>query len=442
MGFTVDIKGNASHLDKTLKGVDKSLSNLGSVATTGLKSLAGIGIAGGAALTAFIVSSSNAASNIESLTMQFETLLGGADAAGKRMEEIVKFAASTPFEIQELAATSKLLQKMGGTLLATGDGLRMVGDASAIVGRPLEEIGLHIGRVFAAMTSGTSAGESVGRLQELGLITGDVKRELEALAAAQKKGTVEVLTSEKALAKLKGILSANEGAMARLAATTQGKLSNMKDNLSQLQVAFGTGFNEGLKIALDATNSFLPQMQQKFTDFGFYIGEAIKGGVDGNMEKLQAVGEVIGSAVGAGFQIGFEKIVMGTIEKVIVDYADLEESRGYNQRMKRKNAWMDKAVNATSEKDRDYYIKQANAISSKQPVFRENYNIGNAQQQSSAEKFAEAMRPSMNKMESLNVEAQIQNALKKGTLDTNMSKAVRDGVLEAWKTQGGAKFSN
>ena len=316
MGFTVDIKGNASHLDKTIKNVKTSLSAIGSVATTAATSLAGIGVAGGAALTAFIVSSSNAASNIESLTMQFETLLGGADAAGKRMEEIVKFAASTPFEIQELAATSKLLQKMGGTLLATGDGLRMVGDASAIVGRPLEEIGLHIGRVFAAMTSGTSAGESVGRLQELGLITGDVKRELEALAAAQKKGTVEVLTSEKALAKLKGILSANEGAMARLAATTQGKLSNMKDNISQLQVAFGTGFNKGLKDALDATNNFLPQLESKFKEAGAVVGSALSEGVRGNTEELSLIGGFIGEVIWAGFKAvwlkGMDELLAGS----------------------------------------------------------------------------------------------------------------------------------
>jgi hypothetical protein len=302
MGFTVDIKGNASHLDKTIKNVKTSLSAIGSVATTAATSLAGIGVAGGAALTAFIVSSSNAASNIESLTMQFETLLGGADAAGKRMEEIVKFAASTPFEIPELAETSKLLQKMGGTMLATGDGLRMVGDAAAIVGKPLEEIGLHIGRVFAAMTSGTSAGESVGRLQELGLITGDVKRELEALAAAQKKGTVEVLTSEKALAKLKGILSANEGAMKRLAQTTEGKLSNMKDNLSQLQVAFGTGFNNGLKDALDATNNFLPKLESKFKEAGAVVGSALSEGVRGNTEELSLIGGFIGDVIWAGFK--------------------------------------------------------------------------------------------------------------------------------------------
>jgi hypothetical protein len=321
MGFTVDIKGNASHLDKTLKGVEKSLSNLGSVATTGLKSLAGIGVAGGAAIAAFIVSSSNAASNIEMLTMQFETLLGGADAAGKRMEEIVKFAASTPFEIPELAATSKLLQTMGGTLLATGDGLRMVGDASAIVGKPLEEIGLHIGRVFAAMTSGTSAGESVGRLLELGLITGDVKRELEALAAAQKKGTVEVLTSEKALAKLKGILSANEGAMARLAATTRGKLSNMKDNLSKLQVAFGTGFNEGLKDALDATNTFLPQLETKFRSAGDVVGKALSEGVRGNTEELGLIGGFIGDVIWAGFKAiwlkGMDSLIVNPVSNVV-----------------------------------------------------------------------------------------------------------------------------
>ena len=300
MGFTVDIKGNASHLDKTIKNVKTSLSAIGSVATTAVTSIAAIGAVGAAGIASFIVSSSNAASNIEMLTMQFETLLGGADAAGKRMEEIVNFAASTPFEIPELAATSKLLQTMGGTMLATGDGLRMVGDAAAIVGKPLEEIGLHIGRVFGAMTSGTSAGDSVSRLQELGLVTGDVKRDLEALAAAQKKGTAEVMTSEKALAKLKAILSANEGAMARLAATTKGKLSNLDDNVNKLKVSFGTGFNVGLRDALDATNNFLPQLESIFKEAGMRVGSALSEGIKGNTQELALIGGFIGETLWAG----------------------------------------------------------------------------------------------------------------------------------------------
>ncbi len=304
MALTVKIRGDASQFEKTMRGVNRSVSNVGA-------KIAGIGAAGLAAAGAyvslgqameFLTSSSQAASNIESLTMQFETLLGSASAAEKRMKEIAKFAASTPFEIAELSATSKQLQNAGGDFLAIGDGLRMVGDAAAISGRPLEEVALHIGRVFGAMTSGTSAGESVGRLVEIGLITGDVKREFEALAIAQKKGAAATLTGEQALAKMQSVLSKTEGAMARLANTTEGKLSNMKDNISQLKVAFGTGFNEGLKDALDAANVGLPKLEQRFADAGTFIGLAISDAVSGDPKRFELIGNYIGDLVIVGIK--------------------------------------------------------------------------------------------------------------------------------------------
>ena len=307
MAFTVDIKGNASHLDKTLKGVKTSLGSIGSVAGSVTTALAGMGAAGAAALGAFAISSSQKASAIESLTMQFETLLGSAENAGNRIAEITKFAASTPFEISELAATSKLLQTLGGTMLATGDGLRMVGDAAAIAGQPIQEVGLHIGRVFNAITSGTSAGESIARLQELGLMTGKVKLEFEALAAAQKKGKAPILSQGEAMAKLQDVFKATSGAMERLASTTEGKLSNMKDNFDQLQVAFGTGFNNGLRDALDATNNFLPQLQAKFTEAGEIVGSAISDAVAGDYERFGLIGGVIGEALLAGFKAAWFK---------------------------------------------------------------------------------------------------------------------------------------
>ena len=325
MAFTVDIKGNASHLDKTLEGVKTSLGSIGSVAGSVTTALAGMGAAGAAALGAFAISSSQKASAIESLTMQFETLLGSAENAGNRIAEITKFAASTPFEISELAATSKLLQTMGGTMLATGEGLRMVGDAAAISGQPLEEIGLHIGRVFNAITSGTSAGESVGRLQELGLMTGKVKLEFEALAEAQKKGKAPILSQGEAMAKLQDVFKATSGAMERLASTTEGKLSNMKDNLDQLQVAFGTGFNNGLRDALDATNNFLPQLQAKFTEAGEIVGSAISDAIAGDYERFGLIGGVIGEALVAGLKAvwfkGVDEITMGSLRDITLEKA-------------------------------------------------------------------------------------------------------------------------
>jgi len=311
--FTLKFAGAA--VERGLARVQSAFKSLGGVAMKIGKSLVSpfaalTALLGAGALTAGLVSfvkgSSAAASSVESLTTQFTTLLGSAEAAQLRMEEITKFAASTPFEISELAATSKLLEVMGGKLISTGDGLRLVGDAAAMAGQPIGEVGLHIGRLFSAITSGTSAGESVNRLQEIGLITGATKIKFEELAAAQKKGTAATLTGEKALKLLQGVMSKSRGGMEALSKTTEGKLSNMRDNLDQLKVAFGTGFNDGLKIALDAANTKLPQLMAKFAEFGTLIGKTISDAVNGDLTRLIAVGELIGTAIAGGVKIGLK----------------------------------------------------------------------------------------------------------------------------------------
>lgn len=310
MSLTVKIRGDATHLEKVLRGVNSSVEGVGKSIASFAAGGAGLGVvlagmatasAGISTLFSTIKDASGQAAGVESLTMQFETLLGSTEAAKARMEELVDFAASTPFEVSELSATSKLLQTMGGSLLATGEGLRMVGDAAALTGQPISEVGLHIGRVFSAIKSGTSAGESVSRLQELGLITGDVKRKFDALAESQKSGKQRTLQANEALTLMKGVLKSSEGAMVRLSTTTEGKLSNMKDNMSKLKVAFGTGFNDGLRIALDATNNFLPQLEEKLKSVGVIFGNTIKDAVHGNYDIFISAGVLIGEAVKAGF---------------------------------------------------------------------------------------------------------------------------------------------
>ena len=319
MALTVKIRADASHFKKTIAGVEVQASGLAgvigklgsAVGSVGLGAALAAAAAGAVALgagLAFIKDASGKAAGIESLTMQFETLLGSAAKAKDRMEEIKRFAASTPFEVANLSETSKLLQTLGGDLLATGAGLRMVGDAAAIAGQPIQEVGLHVGRLFNAITSGTSAGESVARLQELGLMTGKVKLQFEALAAAQKKGTKPAMDQTAAMTLLQGVFIKTSGAMERLSVTTEGKLSNMKDAMDNLKVAFGTGFNAGLKDALDSTNVFLPQLEGKFAKVGSVIGMAISQSVKGNTELFVLAGNVIGEAMMAGIKVAFVKL--------------------------------------------------------------------------------------------------------------------------------------
>lgn len=332
MALTVKIRGDATHLEKTLRGVKSGVGGLAS----GLAKFTAAG-AGFAAMMAginsveavvtklgsFLADSSTKAAGVEALTMQFETLLGSASAAKDRMEEIKEFAASTPFEVANLSATSKLLQTLGGTMLATGEGLRMVGDAASIAGQPIEEIGLHIGRIFGALTSGTSAGESIARMQELGLMTGETKREFEALAEAQKKGDKAALSSNEALKLLKETFKSTDGAMAKLAATMQGKMSNLQDNIDNLKVAFGTGMNEGLKVALDAVNAGMPKLEERFTAMGDTLGKTIGDAVEGNYDIFFAIGTVIGNAIKFGAEDVIGNLLFDTVRSAYIGLAKM-----------------------------------------------------------------------------------------------------------------------
>lgn len=350
--FTLKFSGAAvqkglSKVQKSYRGMEKSVMQFGKSLVTNFAKFAAIAapLALTAGFIAFAKSSSEAASSVESLTTQFETLLGSAGKAKERMEEITKFAAKTPFEIEGLARTSKLLQTLGGDMLATGKGLTLVGDAAALAGQPLEEVGLHVGRLFNAITSGTSAGESVNRLQELGLITGKVKLEFERLAVSQKKGEKSTLTSAQALALLQGVLSKTEGAMERLSATTEGKLSNLSDNISQVKVAFGTGFNDGLKIALDAMNNGIPKLQGMATQMGKQVGLGIAEAVEGDTDRLVAIGVMIGKAMKGGIKVGLTAATMELGEgwwKFLEDVNPIRQIPG-----------MDSPENRTSE-----YIKK------------------------------------------------------------------------------------
>ena len=319
MALTVKIRADASHFKKTIAGVEVQASGLvgvmGKLATSNLAFGAALSVAAAGAVAlgaglAFIKDASGKAAGIESLTMQFETLLGSAEKAGERMAEIKKFAASTPFEVANLSETSKLLQTLGGDMLATGEGLRMVGDAASIAGQPIQEVGLHIGRLFNAITSGTSAGESVARLQELGLMTGKVKLQFEALAAAQKKGTKPVMDQASAMTLLQGVFAKTSGAMERLSTTTQGMKSNFADAVDNLKVSFGTGFNEGLRSALGAVNAFLPQLEARFAAAGDFLGKALTESIGGDTDKFAALGVLVGTAFWEGFkEIGGNVIV-------------------------------------------------------------------------------------------------------------------------------------
>lgn len=278
------------------------------------------GLAAGAATASLLKSSIDAAANMENLEGSFATLLGSATAAKGRMKELADFAATTPFELNGVAKASKLLQAFTGPALSTGDGLRLVGDAAAAVGQPLEAVSMWFGRLYAGLKDGQPLGEPIQNLTQLGLISSEARKSLMALQG-------QTLDNASVMQVLQGSFGANAGAMARLASTYDGKLSTMRDAWTAFQVELGSPIKDALKPFIDSATASLAGMAPAAQRIGKYIGDGLtvfrqawEGGDIGGL-----ISDVLSIAFGKGvnfFLKGLNGIAtgLGTLFDTLPDY--------------------------------------------------------------------------------------------------------------------------
>lgn len=228
---------------KTSKGTDKASKSFGGMtgkATLMKTALTGLAVGGIGIFAKAIV---GAAAEMETLETKFKVLLGDTDSAKARMQELSKFASTTPFQLTEIANASRVLQTLGGTTLATGQSLRLVGDAAAISGESFENLAVHVGRAYSGLQANRPIGESLARLQELGLVSGETRNQIEDLTKAAKgKDAWKVLQKE---------LQKSSGGMDTLSKTFGGLSSTLKDQFQEVlrQVA-NSGFFEDIKKGL------------------------------------------------------------------------------------------------------------------------------------------------------------------------------------------------
>ena len=258
----------------------------------------------GLAAAKFIKDSSKVAADFQKMSMGFKAILGSADKAAERIKKLQQFSVVTPFEPKQLIEASKTLQAIAGDTMAVGEGLTLVGDAAAAFDKDLQEVALHTARVFAALTEGGAAGESINRLQEMGTLVKGFKGKIQELSEAQRKGNRELLTGAEALAFLKEAMAKGSGAMADLALTTAGKVSTMRGNLDLLRISFGEGINKGLEKGVDLMNQKIPEWHEGARKLGDQIGRGIGEAFQGNTRLLelqvtfmfQKIGEVAAAA--------------------------------------------------------------------------------------------------------------------------------------------------
>lgn len=194
----------------------------------------------GMAAVGFGLKGLHTADQMEQMKLGFETLLGSAEAAQKRIEDLAKFAAETPFTLPGISKAARLLETFG---LFSMENLTMVGDAAAGVSVGIEEIAFWVGRAYTAIQSGRPFGESAMRLQELGLMSGTARNKMEEM-------TKEGASADEVFAALSTELGRFSGLMVKQSTTIGGLQSTLSDNFNLMLAALAMPFVSKYKAGL------------------------------------------------------------------------------------------------------------------------------------------------------------------------------------------------
>lgn len=233
---------------------------------------------------------------IERLTLQFKPLLGSMAQARERAKELFEFGAKTPFEFPDVASGGKMLEALTRGGLSTGKGLTLVGDAAAVAGTSFSEMSQTIGRLYDGLQSGRPVGVVAMRLQELGVISGQTRNQIEAMQEAGADGNAVWAVAEKDIGRV-------AGAMKDMEQTLSAMESNFADVQMKMQSGFSDGFLEGEKAALGSTIKTMEAMTPVAVELGQQIGA-----LSNWWQKLKA--RVVDTVTSwAGFKIAASSVV-------------------------------------------------------------------------------------------------------------------------------------
>ena len=151
------------------------------------------------------------------------TALGSNSAAKAAMDQIVDFASTTPFQVNELTDSFVKLANRG--FVPTMEQMRNLGDLASSTGKSFDQL------VEAILDAQTGEME---RLKEFGV---RAKSEGDRVQFTFKGITTEVEKSDKAIQEYLlslGDLEGVAGSMEAISKTTGGAISNLEDNVTQL----------------------------------------------------------------------------------------------------------------------------------------------------------------------------------------------------------------
>lgn len=233
----------------------------------------------------------------ERYNVQFGVLLGGADKAKARLDELAKFGAATPFDLPEIVKADKVLQSFGlhseeaaKKFGFSGTDIRTIaGDVAAGTGSSFEDMSLLIGKFSAGAT-----GEVLSRFAQMGVAT---KEELAQMGVKFNKAGQMMTPVPEATEKVLQLMKKKYGGMMDAQSKTfEGMMSNLNDWVGGTLRTIGQPIFEKLKDSLGGVLNWLGSDEVKGAIAGF--AETLASGIKGIVDWATGLGQSVMDGIG------------------------------------------------------------------------------------------------------------------------------------------------
>lgn len=278
--------------EKGLEDASEKTSSFANKLKTGLATAAKVGASAiGAASTAIVALGKiglDYNSQMEQYTTNFTTMLGSQESAVQKVEELKKFAASTPLSMDDLAKGTQTLLAFGVESENSTGILRQLGDIALGDADKMQRLSTAFGKATAA---GKVTGDTVQQMIDAGWnpLIQISQAAGETMEETQKRMSAGEISVEELQAAMEAVTTGTgqfAGGMEAASHTTQGLISTLQDNARALVGEVFQPISDGL------LGQVLPGAIEAISSLTTAFRE---NGISG---MIEAAGGIVGSAIG------------------------------------------------------------------------------------------------------------------------------------------------
>lgn len=349
--------GFASSTDKASS---KSLAGAIAQGTVMAGIFSKLGSAALGAAEGFISSGIEYNAQIEKYTTGFTNMLGSAEAAQQVMSQIQEDAAKTPFDVASLTQANQYLISAGENASYARDTIMALGDAVSATGGGNDELNRMSQNLQQIANTGKATAADIKQFAYAGIDVYGILADYTGKSTAEVQNmtiSYDLLTQALQAASEEGGRYYNS--MDTQSQTMNGRVSTLKDNVSQLAGLLTGDLSGGIGVVIGNLNDMLVAAQEAYkTDGWIGLAGAITGLTEPINTAKNALKDFASKATTWLDQLSY-KLNRFLGKAATADFDTYEEYADANNRKSNKNRLRKNALNGIGISNKSWSERQA-----------------------------------------------------------------------------------